>query len=246
MLLLRVARGLATIESVSLRKQRFLASVLLAASAIVGVVLAAACGSSDSSAGPDLTQDGGTRDVPVFPVPPSDAAADHVAPPPPPPETTCTKYCDAVMKACEDASAQYADSNECVTFCSHLDLGDAGDTKSPSVACRAYYAASPAAIDPDKYCLAAGPFGGGVCGDRCTAYCEVALAVCAPDGGNAPFASFPECRDACAQFVFADGGEGPAMPAPGDTLNCREFQLRNVIHTGAGCADLGIDSGACR
>ena len=254
MLVLRGAPAVATIEHVSLRKlasrrRRLLASALLAASASAGLALAAACGSDAASTLPEVEPIDAARDI--QPVQPPDAAGD-AAPPPPPPETTCSKYCAAVMKACRDEQAQYTTPEECLAFCMSLDLGDAGDTKSPSVACRAYYATSPAAIDPAKNCVVAGPYGGGVCGDRCTAYCEVALAVCPPDGGAAaPFASFPDCRDACQAFAFKDGGadgggESPTTPASGDTLNCREYQLRRVIAAGAGCADLGVDSGACR
>jgi hypothetical protein len=231
-----------------LRKNRFLASVLLAASAAGGIALAAACGSDDASS--PATPAPSDASLDIHPVGPPDAADDHVTPPPTP-ETSCDSYCRAVMMACHDAEAQYANPGECSAYCQRLDLGDAGDTKSGTIACRAYYATTAAMIDPAKYCAAAGPYGAMLCGDRCSAFCEVTLETCAPDSGSAPFGSFPDCRDACNQLAFKDagedgGGEGPTGPTSGNTLNCREHLLRNVLATGEGCADLGVDSGPCR
>jgi hypothetical protein len=224
--------------------------VLVAAWAAAGLVFGLACGSSALSTAPQATPDA-SHDVKVPPVDPLDAAQPDAAPPPPP-DPTCGKYCDAVMEACKGPEAQYATRNDCLSFCAKLDLGDAGDDKEPTVACRAYYASSPSATDPDQYCNVAGPFGGGVCGDRCTTFCQVTLTACSPDAGDAPFPSFADCRTACATFPFKDagadgGGEGPdAAPTPGNTLNCREFQLRKVAVDGVGCANLGADSGLCR
>jgi hypothetical protein len=234
--------------------RRFLASVVLAAFFVVGAGLAVACGSSSSVSSFDSTSEDASHDAGVQYVDPLDASALDSAPPPPPLDPTCGSYCDQVMDSCKGDLAQYNTRNDCIAFCAHLDLGDGGEQKGPSVACRSYYATSPSHTDPSTYCLAAGPFGGGTCGDRCTAFCQVALSACSPDaaaGGNVPFASFPDCRSACEGFAFKDagadgGGEGPqAAPTPGDTLNCREFQLRKVAVDGVGCADLGPDSGVC-
>ncbi len=222
--------------------------MLLAAIAAAGVAFA--CGSADDSAPIALI---GPLDaaLDIHPVGPPDAGDDHAVPPPSP-ETSCDSYCQAVMKACHDADTQYTNPGECSAFCERLDLGDAGDTKSATVACRQYYATTGAAIDPAKYCVAAGPYGAQLCGDRCTAFCEVTLAACASDAGDHPFDSFPNCHKTCAdQFMFRDagedgGGEGPAGPKSGNTLNCREYVLRQVLATGVGCADLGADSGSCR
>ncbi len=94
----------------------------------------------------------------------------------------------------------------------------------------------------------------GLCGDRCTAFCQLAVATCTPSGTSAPYASYPDCATSCAGYAYKDGGvdgggEAPSGPTSGDTLNCRLYQLREVVRDGTtmqGCADIGADSGACK
>jgi hypothetical protein len=168
------------------------------------------------------------------------------------PEPSCGKYCDLVMESCTGQHAQYASRSECLELCARLPAGDAGDSESNTVACRQYYAGSPARTNAGGYCLAAGPFGGGVCGDRCIAFCGLTLGACAPgSGGQAPYGSYPDCQTACAGYAYKDGGadgggEPPDGPKTGDTLNCRLFYVRSAVHDGAGCSNLAPDSGACR
>jgi hypothetical protein len=234
----------------------------LALSLAVAVLTAAgiwtvACSDSANSA-PDVVPDAAIhRDVVQVEPPGDDATADAALPPGPSP--SCQAYCTAVMADCTGASAQYQSFAECTAICAALPPGDAGDTKAPSVACRQYYAGSPAMTDPSKYCPAAGAWGGGVCGDdRCIAFCTTVLAYCSPDaGGDAPFASYGDCASACATFQYKDGGveaavadggnEGLYGPGQGDTLNCRLFHLRETVHAGgAGCSDLRPDAGPCQ
>lgn len=178
-------------------------------------------------------------------------------PPPPqyPPRPTCEKYCDLVMSNCTGESAQYGSLEDCLAFCAHVPLAqpthDDDEREAASVACRQYWADSPARTDPKAYCLAAGPFGGNTCGDRCTAFCDVALSACDPDGGvGAPYADLPECASACATFSYRDagvdgGGEGPDGPATGDTLNCRLFWLRTATRDAQACSALRPTSKPC-
>lgn len=211
-----------------------------------------ACGDSASSATPDspdaaIRRDGG-------PVDPPDAAPSDAAPPPQP-VPTCQKYCEAVTKSCAGDQAQYGSTNECLAFCGRFAEGKPGETDTNTLACRAYYAGSPAKTDPGKYCAAAGPWGGGICGDRCNAFCQLAVSACDPDAGTtaqvAPYASYPDCATECAGYAFRDagadgGGEGPSGPSSGDTLNCRLYELRKVIVLGDSCAAIAADSGVCR
>jgi hypothetical protein len=167
------------------------------------------------------------------------------------PEPSCTTYCDLVTASCTGDQAQYASRAECLEVCTRLPAGDAGDIESNTVACRQYYAGSPARTNAGGYCLAAGPFGGGVCGDRCIAFCGLTLGACSADAAAAPYGSYPDCQTACAGYAYKDGGadgggEPPTGPASGDTLNCRLFHLRAAVHDGSGCGNLGADSGACR
>jgi hypothetical protein len=229
--------------------RRFLV-LLTAASALCagGALALAACGSSaepevsfpDGGAAPRL--DGGVVDPPEGGL--SDAA-------PPGPEPSCARYCSLIAENCEGEHAQYASEEQCLATCAHLPVGERGDRATNSLACRQYYAGTPAQTTAASYCLAAGPFGGSVCGDRCTAFCQIALGACPPDGGPAPYASYPDCATACAGFVYRDvqdegGGEGPFGPEEGDTLNCRMFHLREALADRARCADVAADSDACR
>lgn len=166
---------------------------------------------------------------------------------------SCARYCDLVMSNCKDEHAQYASNEECLAFCSHLPLTSpmpqAEDKQGASVACRQYWADSPARTSPKDYCLAAGPFGAGVCGDRCTAYCSVVLSACPPDGGAPVYATQPECATACAAFAYVDagadgGGEDPGGPDDGKSLNCRLYHLRSAAQQPAACALLA-DAGPC-
>jgi hypothetical protein len=227
--------------------RRFLFLLALAASsATLGVV--AACSSTASvETSPDA--DAGPRREGGLVQEPEAGAYDAGAPSGP--EPSCTEYCDLVMASCKGEQAQFGSRGECLEICGRLPAGEAGDKQSNTVACRQYYAGSPARTDAPSYCFAAGPFGGGVCGDRCTAFCGLALSACSPSAPNAPYASYPDCQTACAGYGYRDagvdgGGEPAAGPESGDTLNCRLFQVRSAVLDGKGCANIGPDSGACR
>lgn len=221
---------------------------LAIATAAAGLLAVAACSTSTSDATPAAEDASSRKDG--DPVAPAEAGA-YDAGTAPGPEPSCAKYCDLVMESCDGAEAQYASRTECLEICARLPAGDAGDIEQNTVACRQYYAGSPARANAGGYCLAAGPFGGGVCGDRCIAFCGLALGACSPDAGPAPYGSYPDCQTACAGYPYTGatedgGGEPPNGPEDGNTLNCRLYHLRGAIHDGTSCADLGADSGACR
>jgi hypothetical protein len=168
---------------------------------------------------------------------------------------SCTTYCDLVMTHCTGGAAQYASKAECLAFCAHLPLTepsrDIEEKNAASVACRQYWADGPARTSPETYCLAAGPFGGNTCGDRCSAFCSVVLSACSPDGGVAAYESEPACKTACVDYPFREagsdgGGEGPSGPSEGDTLNCRLFWLRSATTEPSSCTQLGAQSASCK
>ncbi|MDB4941022.1 MAG: hypothetical protein JWP97_556 [Labilithrix sp.] len=181
--------------------------------------------------------------------PPDGGTADAAAPPEGP---ECSAYCDTVQASCTEGSAQYTSRDECLAFCGLLPAGMTGESAGDSVACRAFYAGSPARTDA-TYCAAAGPYGGGVCGDRCPIFCALAMSACGAgsDGGPPPYASYPDCQTACVGFGYRDGGvdgggEGALGPDAGDTLNCRLFYLRQAVTSGTSCENIAVDSPACR
>jgi hypothetical protein len=237
---------------------RFLSFALLSCvTALFGVVGAAGlsiggCGGEVPVAAPfsndatPIRRDAGPVD-PKEAGPPLDAGS---APAP-----SCAKYCDLVMAHCTEANTQYASVGECLAFCGHLPLAqpttEADEKEAASVACRQYWADGPARTSPETYCLAAGPFGGNVCGDRCTAFCGVLLSACAPDGGSPAYSTQPECATACAGFLYRDpvadgGGESPAGPESGDTLNCRLYWLRAATNDPQKCQKLRPNEDICK
>lgn len=226
----------------------FVLAAPVASAAAAGAVLVAAC-SSSANADRDVYDEAGIRRDGGPVQPPEPRVQD--AEPPRGPAPSCTQYCDLVMESCKGDNAQYASVSECLAFCARLPAGDGGDEQTNTVACRQYYAGSPARTDALGYCLAAGPFGGGVCGDRCSAFCGLTLEACSPKNSSAPYGGYPDCQSACAGYPYKDGGadgggEPPSGPTSGDTLNCRLFHVRSAIADGSGCAHVGADSGACR
>jgi len=229
-----------------MRRFLFLAVGTIAAA---GALVVAACTSTATADREPITDDSGPR-IDGGLVGPAEGGA-YDAGTPQGPEPDCTTYCEQVMGSCTGPHAQYASASQCHELCQRLPAGDAGDTKNNTLACRQYYAGSPARTSAGDYCLAAGPFGGGVCGDRCIAFCALTLGACSPDAGPAPYESYPACQTACAGYSYLDGGadgggEPPDGPTTGNTLNCRLFHVRSAIHDGSGCADLGPDAGDCR
>jgi len=189
-----------------------------------------------------VRRDGGVVDVP------EGGTADASAPPPGP---SCQAYCDLVAESCDDAHPQYRSRTECESFCALFPPGKAGEKDTPTLGCRQYFAGSPARTDAVSYCPAAGPSGGNVCGDRCTAFCQIALLACAPnapDGGSAPYDTYGDCQTACADFPYleTDAGDAGADEGAGDTLNCRLHRLRDAVLDPATCPAIAADSGTCR
>jgi hypothetical protein len=220
----------------------------------LGVAIFACTTSTETSSSSGGPVDGGlSRDADPVDILDGGTGSDAGTIPPAP--LSCTKYCDLVQSHCKLERAQYASKDDCLAFCEHIppgEPGDPGDVKdSPGMYCRQYYAGSPSLADPEKYCAAAGPFGGGICGDRCTAFCQIAFSACAPDGGVGPYASVPKCKTECVEYTFKEagvdgGGEGLDGPKTGDTLNCRLYHLRKAVRDAGSCEDLGPDGGDCR
>jgi hypothetical protein len=232
-----------------MRRFLFFPALAVAALGAAGVLVVAACTSTATADRDPITDDSGPR-IDGGLVGPAEAGA-YDAGTPLGPEPNCAIYCQQVMGSCTGPHAQYASASECHELCQRLPAGDAGDTESNTLACRQYYAGSPARTSAGDYCLAAGPFGGGVCGDRCIAFCALTLGACAPDAGPAPYESYSACQTACAGYSYFDGGsdgggEQPDGPTSGNSLNCRLFHVRSAVHDGTGCSDLGPDGGDCR
>ena len=224
------------------RRPRFLVSasrgLALVALTLVPAMAFSACG---DSSGPPAPFDAGVSQ--------RDGASIEAAPPPPPrPQdasgASCERYCALVSGSCKGKFAQYTDMNQCMVMCATLPAGNATDRTENTVGCRQTYAGNVAKTDPARYCPVAGPFGGGVCGERCDAFCAVALAVCA----RPPWPTLPACVSACTNLRYVDTGEGSgeglAGPTNGDTFNCRTRQLFDALTVPEQCEALGA-GGVC-
>ncbi len=183
-------------------------------------------------------------------VPDASTTSDSRLPPPPPlvdagPNAAdCLAYCTKVTDSCTGAYAQYASVEQCLAVCDTLPRGSTGERTGNSVACRTSYAGNVAKTDPAGYCAVAGPFGGGLCGERCDAFCAIALGVCS----RTAWETVPACVSACTNLRYveqgADSGEGLAGPMTGDTLNCRSRRLLEALTVPEQCDELG-PGGAC-
>jgi len=229
---------------------RLLPCLFLAVTAGTIASAASACSSTTAEPRGGLEEDAATRvDGGLVDLPPPGAKD---AAPPRGPEPSCTAYCGRVMDSCTADHAQYRSHDECLAMCALLPPGKGGETEGNTLACREYYAGTPARTDAPSYCASAGPFGGRNCGDRCTAFCQLTLAACSPDAGKAPYRTYGDCQADCAEFAYewADagdaGGDDPYGPSTGDTLNCRLFHLREAVADRARCADLAANSATCR
>ncbi len=194
--------------------------------------LASLDGSSADAAPRDATL------VSPLPSPPGDAESG-----------SCERYCALVTVACTGALSQYKDSEHCLRICRELPQGVVGDRTGNTVACRQTHAGNVARTDPARFCPVAGPFGGGVCGERCDAFCALSLALCTTKGGR-PWETAPECVTACTGLRYVDAGadggnEGLNGPTTGNTLNCRLRQLLEATEDPSACRGLVADGGPC-
>ena len=78
----------------------------------------------------------------------------------------CIDYCDILDTNCTGDNAQYADYDECVSYCmgANWPEGETTDMAGNTIGCRIYHGGDPAAADPAFHCPHAGPSGMDVCG----------------------------------------------------------------------------------
>jgi hypothetical protein len=210
-------------------RTRFIALAGVAAS----LASAAWLGCSSSSSPGDVADAGQDTSLPDTSTVPDVGPSDVT-----PPDTeviNCDNYCARVLLNCSGDAGQYVDLPTCLSMCKLLPLGDAGDTSGNTIACRMYHAGALAKLSPGFHCKHAGPYGGGVCGTRCGAFCTLA--------GQCPaaFADGGSCDASCGTaFDYTpDAAETPQAPTSGDTLNCRELQLEQAFADPAHCANIG-------
>lgn len=157
----------------------------------------------------------------------------------------CTYYCELMMQNCTGPSAEYqGDIGLCMNMCNNLSLdnGSILQSNDNTLGCRIFYAQSAGTSNAAVNCRAAGPLGGGVCGDKttaCTNFCSLDVPYCAGIG-RPSYTSTGDCSTQCLSgdagvgpgsgFVFTtDGGStGTDLPDSTNTLNCRFYHLENA------------------
>lgn len=158
----------------------------------------------------------------------------------------CGEYCDAVAANCAGPLRAFDNPKQCLATCALMPRGKEGD-RTNSVECRLPAARAGGGRET---CANASAFGGGVCGDRCDTFCELVDRNCIePLGANAPYATKPDCVEACQKMTFDPAGvEGMGQDFTGkDTLNCRMLHL--ILATGdrvGHCPHVAAVSSTCK
>lgn len=171
------------------------------------------------------------------------AAASCVSENKPVSDLNCENYCGLVVQKCTEANIQYRSIDECLSACRLLDLGFENDANRNTVSCRMRFARTATTLDD---CIKAGPYGGGVCGERCQSFCEIVSKNCT--GDKAPYRTASDCNEACNGFAFdPTEGEGPRQQFQGkNTLNCRSHHLILALSDPQGhCPHAGPVSVVC-
>jgi hypothetical protein len=137
---------------------------------------------------------------------------------------SCNDYCTEIMRTCGGEKLQYKDIEQCAKTCAFMEPGTLEDNGN-SIGCRLRKVRAATTLAD---CVAAGPYGGGVCGTRCGMFCKIIKGNCfgtstPPYGG-----SEATCNETCNTYKLdPTEGEGPLQAAfPGkNSLNCRSHHL---------------------
>jgi hypothetical protein len=168
---------------------------------------------------------------------------------------TCADYCADIEANCGEPFAQYPTPESCAEICPVFMQGDPGDTSMNTLECRAYHTGA-AASGADPHCFHAGPLGsgpdasGGCGGQRCSSFCQIAIAVC--DGNDAQWGLESECMTDCMQMT--DDVNYSTSEMAGDTLACRMYHLSvaadaknkgDMAGKATHCGHIPLDSPTC-
>lgn len=153
---------------------------------------------------------------------------------------SCEQYCNAMATHCAGTSAQYRDAQECAKACALLPLGTNNDGDLNTIGCRIHKAEA-------GQCVAAGPFGGDVCGKRCTSFCTIVVQNC-KDQPNPVYNSEATCNEACSSFVDPAGEPTSFDPlSHKNSLTCRsQHAILSLGDPVTHCPHPGVISPVCK
>lgn len=152
-------------------------------------------------------------------------------------DLTCEIYCETIERNCEEDHAQFFEDGLghtlCPMICPAFQIGNPADQTGNSLGCRSYHARA-SVSDPANHCALAGPSGGGICGDRCEAFCAIAKEIC-----DATYVDEATCMNECASFD--DSVPYDVTQTSGNTFACRFYYL-----TAGDCGLITLSSPACQ
>jgi hypothetical protein len=136
----------------------------------------------------------------------------------------CDAYCNTILETCGLGNEQYANEDDCSSYCEFLPKGDPGDLSGNSLACRNHWLALADDSPEAEYnnCRFAGPFTQGQCVNNCTMFCDAQAQYCNIEGQTQQFESTEECLDVCGDWL--DDGNY-FIDAEYDTFACRAKYL---------------------
>jgi len=147
-------------------------------------------------------------------------------------------FCQIVFAACSGTMNPYATMAECLTYAKAYTEGAIlTDTALSTLACRMYHARVALAL-PAAHCAHTGPDGGGACGDKCDAFCDLQKFTCTTQ--NWP--TVAACRTACLAWTAGTTGA-----TSGNTFACRSYHLGVALTTNAAtthCPHTGPSGGS--
>jgi hypothetical protein len=96
-----------------------------------------------------------------------------------PTSPTCGAYCTESLATCTGDNQQYSSQAACLSACSALPTGMAGDTTGDSLTCRMYHLGEiETSQDATAHCSHTGPGGEALCGENCEGYCDIVQSYC--------------------------------------------------------------------
>lgn len=131
---------------------------------------------------------------------------------------SCEQYCDSVMQACAGENAVYTRREVCLAVCAGFEPGDPTEPTGNTLSCRAAHARL-AEREPGAECTAAGPGGGGRCGDDCAGYCALYAQFC-PQQASAQAGDVDDCITQCGALTDQSSFD-LIRDHGGNTLECR-------------------------
>jgi hypothetical protein len=150
----------------------------------------------------------------------------------------CESYCNHVMAGCTGVNAAYPDRDTCLRTCAKLPTGET--TQDNSIECRTAQAElAESTGEPESHCPGAGPYGAGVCGSTCQAYCSLITTGC-PE----KLVGVKDCEAECAG-LRSDGVYDPSQIASGDSLECRVARATLALGNPSECAGAALKSTTC-